>query len=129
VKDHPTVADVEDWVLFWRDRLGLRDWTIRLHFPKKQDERTEGLISWSQGYCTATLKLWPCFFKEERVFAFKIVLHELLHLPFAHLQDEMCAHVGEGIVFETFKRQLERAVDRLASALAFVTPLPEKEGD
>lgn len=125
-EDHPTREDVDRWIDFWGNRFALNGWTITTVYPARDVERSYAEINWSEGYCSATLTLWPSFFKDRSRFgAFRIIAHELLHLCFAAVADELCQQIGDRIVYQSYKRQMERAIDRFAGGLAAVTPIPE----
>jgi len=124
--DHATREDVDRWIDFWGNRFALNGWTIKTKYPARDDKVAAAEINWSEGYCSATLTIWPCFFKDStRYGAWRIICHELLHLCFAPVADELVQQLGDRIVYSSYKRQMERAIDRLAGGLAAVTPMPD----
>jgi len=121
-----TREDVDRWIDFWGNRFALNGWTIKMKYPARDEGQSAAEINWSEGYCAATLTIWPCFFKDStRYGAWRIICHELLHLAFAPVADELCQQIGDRIVYNGYKRQMERAIDRLAGGLAAVTPMPD----
>lgn len=103
----------------WQERLGLQDWVIALRynceFEDLETENSCGETEWLTSIKTATIRI----VKEElcggRTLDFdfeKILVHELLHIKFALIDQEVNTY--ESKVAEQVRHQL---IDDLARAL------------
>jgi hypothetical protein len=127
--EHATHEDIDRWIDFWGNRLGLTGWTIKTIYLRR-DTEAAAEMDWSEGYSSAILTISPYLFRvPSRFGAWRIICHEVLHLCFAAVADELCEQIGNRIVYKGYKRQMERAIDRLAGSLAAETPITEAPAD
>lgn len=124
---HATRDEIEDWFVDWMGRLGLTGWTMRFDYPKKDDD-TDMKIRFAQDRCTVVVSVYPTVFKtQSRLKAWRDCCHECLHLAFASMDDMIVDYVGVGRVFDQYRREFERSIDRLAGCLIGMQPLSEEK--
>ncbi len=123
-----------DWIREIADRLGLRDWAIKLADEPTVDD-TAGELICVYGRKLATLKLAYNFNDLSPSEHRYIVVHELLHIhlePLGQVLLNLTAHVGQslyGLSRAHFTDATEYAVDALATVMAPSLPLPPAEGE
>lgn len=79
-----------DMLEYWKNVLGLKDWTIKLNVNCVPDEMTlqnvAGCTEWSEVNKTARIEILDPKYYGERLLPFnfeKTLVHELLHLKFS----------------------------------------------
>lgn len=118
------------------DSLELRDWTIVVeHEPvtdESDDEKILADVRTTSGRKIAHVRVCPDFRDRDRQDIRHILVHELVHVHLAQLQaqseNDLADLVGkpaDTVFFRSFCRNLEYAVDAIASALAKHQPLIE----
>ena len=118
-----TKEELESWVLLWIADLGLCGWTIRMDYPK-QDDDTDMRINWTEDRCIAVLSVFPRVFNQSRARAWHCICHEMLHMAFAPMDDVIVSYIGVARVFDQYRDASERCIDRLAGCLCQLIPTP-----
>lgn len=110
---------VEELLEEWQNRLGLQDWIIALSYNcKPEDMELEdccGETSWQTSIKDASIRILEEKYCKDRIEQYdfeKILIHELLHLKFALLDNENNTY--ESTVAYNLRHQL---IDDLAKAL------------
>lgn len=134
----------EDWAyleVYYRElaeRLGLREWDLRV--SRDMPEASEGApadevdaqsrIMETGAY--STLRVHAGFREGAPEVQRETILHELMHLFLEWVYDDasstiegLAAPQTNTVAQELLRRQYERVVDRLASAIAPMYPLPD----
>ena len=111
-----TIITANELLEEWQERLGLQDWVIILRFNLKEEdmENCAGVTRWNHINKIAEIHiLREEDFKQPVPYDYeKILVHELLHVKFAYLQEEPNNY--EQQVFDEAQHQL---IDDLARAL------------
>lgn len=117
-KKHLTTReDIERFTACWRRLLGLTQWDIVTSFHKELDDGRTMDMQWIRGYLSAGLRVSEDALRLRPSRAEKSVIHELLHLVFAPVDDRMELIVGHGTVMLEFRQEMERALDGLSVRL------------
>jgi len=127
---HATRAEIEDWVILWAKYLGLHGWYIKVEYAQEDEANREGEqitmeTTWARGFTSGTITVYPRVFRNSRARTWQTTGHEILHLVFAPVDDEMDRLFGDGEVDKTFQRAMERTIDRLSGCLTGGWPVPE----
>ena len=101
--------------LYWRDKLGLNDWTIRFKYNVAHDDMNEpeavGCVTYEESIKTALIQILNPDHYGDRIAPFdveKTIVHELLHI-------KMClATIEKDTVQERVMHQL---IDDLAKTM------------
>ena len=104
----------------WQERLGLQDWAITLRINCKQSdmelENVAGETKWTTSIKNAIIRIVSeKEYGNDRILSYdfeKILIHELLHLKFAIIDQEVNSYDSK--VTEQVRHQL---IDDLARAL------------
>lgn len=115
------------------DKLELRDWTFNVEhaaLPSEDGLSTLADVTCTDGRKLATVRVCENFRERDPEEQRHVIVHELVHCHLTQLQDQCESDLHSLIgrpadtVFElSFRRNLEYAVDALASALAKHQPL------
>lgn len=117
-KTPTTMADIRRMVDCWRRILGLTNWDIVVNFQAVLDDgRTMGVF-WVPGYLSAGVMASDDVLNLRPERAEMAVIHELLHLVFAPVDDRLSEMVGSGAVKNAYDREMDRAIDGLSVCLA-----------
>ena len=107
-------------MLHWQRRFGLLDWHICFEWQEQAPENTavSMTIRWESHYRTAVISVYPQLLTLPVELVDQVLRHELIHLIFAGVDDEMSDMVGEnGEVWRRYRNRNEEATDRLAITL------------
>lgn len=119
--------------------LELRDWTIRLSREPVDEETSEGVLTIADvravpGRKVADVRVAELIVEKDPEYIRHFMVHELAHLHLVPLQhqceEDLASLIGrpvETVFFHGFRRNLEYAVDGLASALAKHLPVIDWE--
>lgn len=119
VSQKKVLAEINRWI----DWLGLTNWQVEVEFsesaPKTKKERTMAQISCAavdEGYRSAKMKIYlPNYsIKSDRDRSLTLI-HELLHMRFAHLDATMTEYIGvDTVVAKAFDAEIETLCDKMA---------------
>ena len=112
-----TREDIERFTECWKRLLGLTQWDIVISFHKELSDSMTMSVAWVRGYLSAGLSVSEdaLFLQPSR--AEKAVIHELLHLVFAPVDDRMTLIIGCGTALLEYRQEMERAIDGLSVRL------------
>jgi hypothetical protein len=117
------------------DRLELRDWTINIEHAElgnagTDGERTLADVDTTTGRKLVQVRVCSDFRAFDREKQRHVLVHELVHVHLAALQEQceydvadLIGKPADAVFCRSFRRNLEYAVDALASALAKHQPL------
>ena len=112
---HTTKDDIRRMVDCWRRLLALTSWDIVVFFVDELEDGRTMDIQWVRGYVSAGLRCSKDALALSSERAEKCVVHELLHLTFASVDDRLELLVGHGTVMLEFRQEMERAIDGLST--------------
>ena len=131
-----TDAQHAHWLAYLRDladRLGLKDWDIRLERGEPQNGNALGSNHLQYGQRRCYIYLSSDLFAEKPEDHRWVCVHELLHCHFDPLDDAMddvadrlADDKATELARAVYKRQREHTLDHIATAIALYLPLPEK---
>jgi hypothetical protein len=103
----------------WQNRLGLHGWQIIVVFgcTDTEDANHTMTIEWPRGYRTATLCIAPNATQFEPELYERVILHEMLHLVLANMDDHLSEEIGDGRVNDVYEALRETTIDSLAVVL------------
>lgn len=123
------MTELERYVRDIADEVGLRDWRFDVKGEPGDDAYARCEPVDGQRY--AVLRFGSDFEKLEPERRRAVVVHELVHCHTASLQSQvesdLAPHLGPSVdrmFFDSFRRNVEYAVDAVAEALAIHLPLP-----
>ena len=118
---HVTRASIVAGLKKWHAIFHLGDWQLCIEWEKEQPEDKPDLsmrISWPADYRSVTVKVFPHTFTLDPLMVDQTCCHEMTHLIFAPVDDELARLIGgDSEVWECYSRHKETAIDRLAVAL------------
>lgn len=113
------------------DSLGLQDWTFTLTWDCSDDDAA-AVVTCIDGRKHATIAFAADFGQTDPLQQRAVVVHELIHCHLASAQniirDDLTKHLSQATydaLYDGFLRQLEYAVDGLATPVARGLPLPD----
>lgn len=135
-------SDLDTYVRGLADDMGLRDWTLRIDLtepdgPERQDgQRWGASANPLPGRKYGIITLGSTALDSEPEDLRETVVHELVHLHFAALVDQVRNDLDDFVppaAFElfnaSFTRNLEYGVDALAEVIASHLSLPKRPDD
>lgn len=111
------LADVEKRVRYWQRVLGLEDWRLGVELGGLDCPEAYMATEWSRNYMNAVTHVSRRALKKSRNVIDNCIIHELIHLVFAPVDDDLVIALGDGMVMHEFRRNMERAVDGLANRI------------
>lgn len=135
-KDRRAFGQYVRWIA---DSMGLRDWYIDVHFSLDEDASDYGTnhirmaqVEPTYGRKHAVVTVVPDIRDYDLEKIRMVVCHELTHLHLAALQDQcerdlenIVGKLADEVFYKSFRRNLEYAVDGIASAWAESFPMIE----
>lgn len=129
--------ELRHWGVFTRelmDRMELRDWTVQVDYAPDSGARHNACVTRTIGRKSARIVLYPSFTTQSPEARAQTIAHELVHLHFGALHDQL--QDLEGILCEDafhlyaaqFERLMEFGVDALADVIAVHVAIPLLEG-
>lgn len=104
----------------WQSRLGLQHWgTIRLSV-RAFKEMTAAQVAWSASYKDASILFGQKWLNSDHrtdADTEEVIVHELIHLLFADMDDRLEGYFGAGEVLQQYAATREGMCDVLATIL------------
>jgi hypothetical protein len=104
-------------VRLWQRRLGLQHWTVTL-FTRNFKDNTAAEVKWTKDYKGASIHFSKKWLLNETIpdkDRELTVVHELVHLIFADMDDRMEKMMGVGEVFYAYAEAREGMCDVIAA--------------
>lgn len=122
--------ELKRYVRWLANELGLRDWTINLHYGDTDDERSFAETTTTFGRKIGDISLCEDFRELEPVVQRHTLIHELLHCVFAQEQEfirsDVKHHLGLpvwNVFFAAYTSMHEYAIDGVTDAIQTKYPL------
>lgn len=112
-----TKDDIRRMTDCWRRLLALTSWDIVIFFVDELEDGRTMDMQWIRGYTSAGLRCSKDALALSPERAEKSIVHELLHLTFAPVDDRMELLFGHGTNMCEFRQEMERAIDGLSVRL------------
>jgi len=120
VNRHQKREAIEEYLQKWQRVLCLQDWQVCSCWPPEYLSLAEPhmKVDWPPGYRTAQVFISPRIFGLNPTLAEQCACHEMLHLVFAPVAEEIGRLAAEDSeIYQRYSRVQEAAIDSLSIAL------------